>query len=159
MHVRIDTDPGFVVAEGDYQVGGFAPDALELDQFIDIVRNFSGILFDQRPANLQDSFCFSAVEAHWKDRCRDLSRRQSHHSFRGFCQCKEAVGRPRGSAVLGAQAQNARDQNLEWTIRRFGYQSDDGGLPFRRFAAQNTDCCVNFGIFHESSFSFANWLN
>ncbi len=56
-----------------------------------------------------------------------------------------------GSAVLGAQAQNARDENLEGAIGCFGDERDHRGLPFWRFPAQNAHSCVNVAIFHGAS--------
>jgi hypothetical protein len=57
----------------------------------------------------------------------------------------------RRSAVLGAQAENAGNENLEGTIGCFGDERDDRGLPFWRFPAQNTHSCVNVAIFHGAS--------
>ena len=43
MHVGVDADAGFFVAEGDDQIGGLAPDAFELQQLVDFVGNFAAV--------------------------------------------------------------------------------------------------------------------
>ena len=41
VHMGVDADAGLVVAQGDDQVSGFAADAFEFEQFVDLVGNFA----------------------------------------------------------------------------------------------------------------------
>ena len=44
MHMGVDADAGLVVAQGDDQISGLAPDAFELQQLVDLVGNFAVVV-------------------------------------------------------------------------------------------------------------------
>ena len=41
MHMHVDANSRFLIAQGHREIGGFAPDAFERQQIIDIVGYFS----------------------------------------------------------------------------------------------------------------------
>src|SRR5690348_672189 len=113
MHVGVDADPVPPERERDDQVGGLSPDALQLEKLVDRPRYLAGVTLDDRARDLEDRPRLRAIEPYRVDGALDRFTRDAEHRARGACQPKEPFGRRRGRLVLGAQAQQTRDQRLE----------------------------------------------
>lgn len=152
MHVGIHADPRLTVAQGHDQVGGLSPHPLELQEFIDIVRDLAGIFIDQGPAYLSNGLCLNAVETDRKDCLFNLLRRETQHLPWRVCQFKKTMtGLGRGR-ILSTQAQDTGNQDMKRTVPGLRYQRDDRHLPFGYLSSQYADCLVDFPFFHLTGF-------
>jgi hypothetical protein len=148
MHMGVDADAGLAVAERDDEVRGLAPDTLQLQKLVNLVRDAAAVIVDQRAAEVADHFCLRMIKADGKDRLLDFRHGEARHRLGCFGEREQPAARLGGGRVLGAQAQDAGDQDLERTLGIFRDQGYDRCLPLRDFAPQDADRAVNFVVLH-----------
>ena len=159
MHMRIYADPRLPVAQRNDKVGGLTPHPLQLEKLIDLIGDFPAVVFDQRAADPPDRLGFHPIESYGKDRLLDRFRRKLEHFRRRVGKVEKTPGRGRRGAVLGAQAQDTRDENVKGAVGSFRHRGDDRLLPFGHFTAQNPYRAMYFRLFHRPGFLGVDYVD
>ena len=139
MHMRVHADAGLVVAHGHDQVGGLAADAVQREQLVDRVGHPPAEALQQVAADPEDDGRLRAIEADGVDEARDARSRQLQHGLGRGRHREQPVGRRTGRRVLGAEREDAGDQDAKRIASAVGDDRERRRVPARRAPPEAAD--------------------
>src|SRR6266508_1203463 len=139
VDVDVHADAGLVIGLGHDQIGGLAPDALERQQVVDRVGHPAAEALEEIAGDLPDDTRLGAVETNGEDGALDLARREAQDAGRGVREREEPRGRGSRGFVLGAEREEAGDEDVEGVAPALGDLGQRGLPPAGRLPTQPPD--------------------
>ena len=104
------------VGDAENDVGRLAADAVELDQFVERVRDFSTVFFDKTLAAVADGPCLVAEEAGAANHGLEFGGRRAGEIDRAAVALKQRRGDEIDAFVRALCAENGGDEQLERVV-------------------------------------------
>src|ERR1700722_19809734 len=114
MHVRVNANPRLAKRFRYHEVRGLAPDALECDEIVDLIRHATIEAFQEVAANFANATRLGAIKADRVDQLLDFLRLHREHLDRSPRLREQPRRSNRSGLVVGAPAQDTTDEGEEW---------------------------------------------